>query len=152
MTGGDDFRLQTVLNYKSHMVDAIEMEFARLKLAHKHEEAMLVALQETEEHEAETLRQRQTGLLDCSEIVLRQDHLHSLQDHVVQQNDRVHEAAQRVGCKREELVETMQDHEALEKLRERHVARLAKEMDLREARAVDDIVTGRYVRERGHHA
>jgi flagellar protein FliJ len=152
MSLSTDFRLQPVLNYKSQMVDALEMEFARLKLAYQQEQALLTSLQQAAEHEMDALHERQAGQLDCSEIQLRQDYLHSLQHTVVQQNGRVEEAEQRMGCKREELVETMQDQKALEKLREHHQAQVHKEMDRRESLAVDDMVTGRFVHAGGRHA
>lgn len=147
-----EFRLQPVLSYKSHMVDALEMEFARLKLAHQREQEMLVTLQQTAQREIDTLRERQVGLIDCTDIQLRQDYLDSLRQNVVRQTDRVEEAEQRADDKRGELVETMQDQKVLEKLRDHHQARVLKEMDRREARAVDDIVTSRYRRESESHA
>jgi flagellar export protein FliJ len=147
-----EFRLQPVLSYKSQMKDALEMEFARLKLAHQREQELLVALQQTAERELDTLCERQVGLIDCQDIQLRQDYLEALHDNVVQQSGRVEDAEQRADDKRGELVETMQDQKALEKLRDHHQARVLKEMDRREARAVDDIVTSRYGRENERHA
>jgi flagellar export protein FliJ len=57
-----------------------------------------------------------------------------------------------MGNKREELVETMQDQKALERLREHHQAQVRKEVERKESRIVDDLVTGRYVRRGDHHA
>ncbi len=46
------------------------------------------------------------------------------------------------------MVKTMQDRKMLEKRRDRYRMRQAQEMLRRETRAVDEIVTTRYVRER----
>ncbi len=144
-----DFRLQPVLNYKSSVVEALEMEFARLKLRHLEEQQVLNGLQQRQEQHMDSLRQQQQqGRLDCDLIQLHQQYLRSLTDHVVAQAARVHEVAQQAETKREELVKTMQDRKVLERLRERFRARQAQELLRRETRAVDEIVTTRYVRER----
>ena len=144
-----DFRLQPVLNYKSSVVEALEMEFARLKLKHLEEQQVLNSLQQREQQHIDSLRQQQQrGQLDCDLIQLHQQYLRSLTDHVVAQAARVNEAAQQAETKREELVKTMQDRKMLEKLRERYRTRQAQELLRRETRAVDEIVTTRYVRER----
>lgn len=152
MSLSTDFRLQPVLNYKSQMVDALEMEFARLKQAYQREQTLLDNLLQTAENEMRALTERQVGPLDCSEIQLRQDYLLALHESAQQQADRVIQAEQRMGSKREELVETMQDQKALEKLREHHQAQLRKELERKESRVIDDLVTGRFVRGGGCHA
>lgn len=144
-----DFRLQPVLNYKSSVVEALEMEFARLKLKHLEEQQVLDGLQQRQQQHMDSLRQQQQqGRLDCDLIQLHQQYLRSLTDHVAAQTARVNEVAQQAETKREELVKTMQDRKVLERLRERFRARQAQELLRRETRAVDEIVTTRYVRER----
>mgnify|MGYP000439319190 CR=1 FL=1 len=152
MSLSTDFRLQPVLNYKSQMVDALEMEFARLKQAYQREQTLLDNLLQTAEKEMQALTERQVGPLDCAEIQLRQDYLLGLHETVHEQTGRVAQAEQRMGSKREELVDTLQDQKALEKLREHHQAQLRKELERKESRVVDDLVTARFVRGGGCHA
>jgi flagellar export protein FliJ len=143
------FRLQSVLNYKASVVEALEMEFARLRVVHQQEKETLTGLQLAEKQEMDSLRaQRERGPLDCDLIQLHQQYLDTLNDHVTQQNALVVDAAQKAETKREELVKTMQDQQMLQKLRQRHQLRQAREMLRRETRAVDEIVTTRYGRER----
>ena len=143
------FRLQSVLNYKASVVEALEMEFARLKVVHQQEKETLTGLQQAEKQEVDSLRaEQQQGPIDCDLIQLHQQYLGSLNDHVTEQTARVVLVAEQVETKREELVKTMQDQQMLQKLRERHQLRQAKEMLRRETRAVDEIVTTRFGRER----
>ncbi len=90
-----DFRLQPVLNYKSSVVEALEMEFARLKLKHLEEQQVLDNLQQREQHHMDSLRQQQQkGQLDCDLIQLHHQYLQSLTDHVAAQAARVNAVAQ----------------------------------------------------------
>lgn len=149
MLDKNNFRLQPVLNFKSGMVDTLEMEFARLKIAHQIEADVLLALNQTMSQEMDALRrQQQKDSLDCDAILLCQQYLQSLNNQVARQTTRVEAARHRVETKREELVKTMQDQKALEKLRDRHQTKQARELLRREARVVDDMVTTRYARER----
>jgi flagellar export protein FliJ len=145
MSDKNGFRLQPVLNVKSSLVDALEVEFARLKALHQDEMDILLALQQAEGREMEALRrQQQKDLLNCEEICHHQQYLASLAEYKAQQAERVKEAKLRMETKREELVTTMQDQKVLEKLREHHQAGQTRDRQRREARTVDELVTARY--------
>ena len=147
MSDKNGFRLQPVLNFKSSMVDLLEMEFGRLKVVCQDEVDALQVLIEIEDEEMDELRVRQKeGNLNCEEIQFRQQYLQALKDHLARQTTRVDEAKDQVEIKREELVETMQDEKVLEKLHERFQAEQAKEQVRRETSVVDDLVTSRYTR------
>ncbi len=148
MADGKHFRLQPVLDYKSNVVDTLEMEFARRKVAYQHEVEALLYLAQAEDQEIEALcQQQQQGPLNCEVIQLGQQYLDTLKNHVAQQTARVEEAREQMEVKRQELVETMKDQKVLENLRERFQAQQARELLRREARAVDDIVITRYARD-----
>jgi flagellar export protein FliJ len=148
MANKTSFRLQPVLNYKSNLVDALEVEFSHLKQVHRQEANVLQQLQETKNQGMDALRRQQQGALDCETIRLHQQYLQALDTQVTQQTGRVEEAKGQANDKREELVKTMQDQKTLEKLRERHQVKQQRELLRREARVVDDLVVTRYKRER----
>ncbi len=148
-----NFRLQSVLNYKTGLVDNLETEFAQLRAIQKSEEEALRHLEEMVQSHSDSLqRQQEEGTLNCQTIELHQKYLRFLHNHVNRQRVRVAEAATHVEKKREELVQMMQEQKTLEKLKDKHVTRELLELNRREARIVDDLVTTRYARERYSHA
>ena len=143
----NNFRLQPVLNFKTDLADALETEFARLKLAHQYEVSTLLRLQAIANETIDQLgRQQQQGQLNCEAIQRQQRHLQALKTHIVQQGARVKDAEQRLALKRAELVKTIQDKQTLQKLQDRHLAQQHLTNRRREARFVDDIVISRYGR------
>lgn len=148
MAQQNKFRLQSILNFKSSIVDSIEVEFAHLKLAYQHELSILHNLQETTQRQAETLQERQQQLsLDCQTIEQHQKYLQFLHLNITQQTERVAVAKDRMDAKRDELVKMIQDKKTLENLRQQHIARETEDMLKRENRIIDDLVTTRYARE-----
>jgi flagellar export protein FliJ len=144
MSQPQGFRLQPVLNYKANIVDMLEVEFARLKLAHQQETAVLEQLQQTKTDEMNALHSRQNGALNCQAIQMHHQYLQALDRFIRQQTGRVEDAKHRADTKREELVNTVQDQKTLEKLKERHHTTQRQESLRREARIVDDLVITRY--------
>jgi flagellar export protein FliJ len=148
MLHSNNFRLQSVLDYKSNMVDTLELEFAQLKLTHKDQMEIMTQLEMAYSQEMDSLQGQQHGTLDCQSIVLRQQFLQMLERQVNLQRERVKRAESRVNAKRDELVEMIKGQKTLEKLQANHVENEKIETRRRESRMIDDIVTTRYARER----
>ncbi len=147
------FRLQSVLNYKSSLVDNLETEFAQLRALRKSEEEALAHLEGiVQTHTASLQKQQKNGALNCQTIELHQKYLKFLGNHVARQKVQVAEAKAHVETKREVLVKTMQDQKTLEKLKDHHVSRELLAENRRESRVVDDLVTTRYARKGYSHA
>ena len=85
MLNKNGFRLQPVLNYKSGMVDSLEVEFASLKLAHQNEVKVLLQLEHARSRGMDALRCQQQGVLDCETIRLHQQYLDMLDTQATQQ-------------------------------------------------------------------
>lgn len=148
MSINESFRLQPVLNFKSSMVENLEMEFAHLKTAYQAELQSLSQLERASQRQTDILCEEQKqNSLNCQAIRLHQRYLGYLNENVVQQKMRVEEAGSRLELKREKLVEMMKDQKTLENLRQRHQTRVTRETNHREARVIDDMVTTRYARE-----
>lgn len=153
MSQKNNFRLQTVLNYKTGLVDNLETEFAQLRAIQKAEEDALRHLEEMVADHSESLhRQQAEGTLNCQTIELHQKYLVFLNHHTNRQKVRVAEASKHLEQKRDELVQSMQEQKTLEKLKTKHNSREALEANRREARIVDDLVTTRYARKGYSHA
>lgn len=148
MLHNNSFRLQPVLDYKSNMVDTLELEFAQLKLSHKDQLEILAQLEIARSQEMDSLQGLQYGVLNCQSIVLRQQYLQMLEKQVNLQRERVNRAEAKVNAKRDELVEMIKSQKTLEKLQANHIENEKIETRRRESRIIDDIVTTRYARER----
>lgn len=148
MLHSNSFRLQPVLDYKSNMVDTLELEFAQLKLTHKDQLEILTQLEIAQSQEMDSLHGQQHGMINCQSIVLRQQYLQMLEKQVTLQRDRVKRAEAEVNAKRDELVEMIKGQKTLEKLQANHIETQKVETRRRESRIIDDIVTTRYARER----
>lgn len=153
MSRKDNFRLQPILNYKTGLVDNLETEFAQLRNIEKNEEETLLHLESVErDHAASLAEQQRSKTINPHTIGLHQKYLQYLQNHVDRQMVRVAEAKNNTENKRQELVKMMQDQKTLEKLKEKHVTRTNIEINRKEGRILDDLVTTRYTREGYSHA
>ncbi len=148
MLHSNGFKLQPVLDYKSNMVDTLELEFAQLKLTHRDQVEILAQLEVAQSQEMDMLQGQQNGLLNCQSIVLRQQYLDMLERQLELQRDRVKWAEAKVNAKRSELVDMIKDQKTLEKLQSNHIETQKVETRRRESRIIDDLVTTRYARER----
>ncbi len=142
------FRLQPVLDYTSSVVNSLEVEFAQLKLTHKNEIALLQRLEEAKHAEMNELHNQQQGVLDCDSILLRQQYLEALDTQITRQHIRAQTAEEKANAKRNELVDSMKEQKTLEKLKDNHSLTQRLNLQRKEARIVDDMVTARYGRER----
>jgi len=152
MSKRNNFRLESVLNYKTSMVDNLEAEFTHLKAIQKSEEEALHHLETiVSQHTASLKREQEQGLLNCQTIELHQRYLRFLSNHVDRQKIQAVSARMNAENKREELIKMMQDQKTLEKLREKHLTKEALALNRQESRVVDDLVTTRYAREGYSH-
>lgn len=148
-----DFRLQSVLDFKSSLVENLETEFAQLKLVHTQATEVLSNLERAAQRQSDILlKEQQQGLLNCQAIHLHQKYLDYLDENVSRQKSHVKETYRQMEAKRLELVEMMKDKKTLENLRERHQTRVLRDRNRQEAKVIDDLVITRYAREGFSHA
>lgn len=153
MSKKDSFRLQSILNYKTGLVDNLETELAQLRHIEKTEEETLTHLEQVEkDHAASLTEKQQSKMINPHTINLHQKYLQFLQNHVDRQKVRVAEAKDNTKEKRQELIKIMQAQKTLEKLKEKHLIRTNIEHNRKESRMVDNLVTTRYARKRYSHA
>jgi len=152
MSKSTDFRLQSVLNFKSSIVDSLEVEFGKLKGIHQQELNALQQLQHTALAQQALLEKEQLQSdLDCNTIDLHQKYLQMLHHRTIRQKVRVEAAQAKMENKRAELIKTMQEQKTLEKLKGKHQTRVARELMQKESRTIDDLVITRYAREGYSH-
>ncbi|MCB0213038.1 MAG: flagellar export protein FliJ [Anaerolineae bacterium] len=143
------FPLQSILKFKSNIVDKLESEFGQLKMSHKNCIDTLQKLQQMKHQEVGVLQQlQQSDTLDCEAIQRQQLYIQSIHIQIVKQVSIIEEVQVRLESKRQELAETLQDQKTLENLRDRYNVAQSQYLHQREARMIDELVITRYGRER----
>jgi len=129
-----------VLNYKTKIEEALQIELAALKEVCIREEMELSRLEAHHEDTSQQLRAFQSETrLDLDLIRLTMAYLETLSGRIGHQAELVAQARERVETKRQELVRAVQERKVLEKLRERYLAQQAEAERRKEARTNDEI-------------
>ncbi len=140
------FSLQPVLDYRTSVVEALEIALAQIMRAQAEAEARLAALEAQESDLIAEIARRQRGLLDLAALAAGRARLRRVQEQVRQQMETVEHLRAQAAAKRTELVAAMQDEKILEKLKEHEQARLDAELARAEGRERDDLYVTRHRR------
>lgn len=133
------FSLQAVLDYRTSLVEALEIELGRLTASLLRARKILEELRETRTRLIGELRASMLGELDLVKISQLRVNVELLDVKITRQEEEVERIAKEVEAKRQELVKARQDEEVLVILKEKAIAAFQNEMKLRENRAQDDI-------------
>ena len=147
MAAGFKFRLQSVLDYRTGLVDRARQELASLQALLRDAELMLEALRQAEREALAELAQAQsattlnlpliTHLLEYDDIIAQ---------HIVEQQQVIDARRQAVDEQQQQLVALAKDAKALEKLRERQLEEYAQEDARRERIETSEIAAMRHQR------
>ncbi len=144
---GFAFRLQSVLEYRTGLVDRARQELVTLQARLREEEAVLVALQH-----AERMALRQLGsahasaMLDLVEITQLLEYGEVLATRIVQQKLVIGQCQQVVDTQQQVVIGLAKDAKALEKLRERQLEEYQQEDARRERVETSEIASTRHQR------
>lgn len=137
------FSLQSVLDYRHHRVEILEVELGRVLQAQKRCQTILETLQASHGRLLEQLGHHQRGDIDLIMIAQLRSNIKAVKERIVQQRARLLELSEQVRAKREETITAKQDKEALAKLKEKEEERYREEQAQRELRLQDDIYIAR---------
>jgi flagellar FliJ protein len=141
------FRLQSVLNYRQDVEEALQLELSVLVAEEQSARDRLQALRDDAARAMEGIVGFQTqARADVAIIEQGFVYLDVMARAVADQDAVVADAAARADAKRQQLVEAMQARKAMEKLKERHDRAFAAWADRVEQTRIDDMVTVRYNR------
>jgi flagellar FliJ protein len=141
------FRLQSVLNYRQDIEEALQLELSVLVAEEQSARDRLQALRDDAARAMEGIVGFQTqARADVAIIEQGFVYLDVMARAVADQDAVVADAAARADAKRQQLVEAMQARKAMEKLKERHDRAFAAWADRVEQTRIDDMVTVRYNR------
>lgn len=136
------FSLQSVLDYRSSLVEALEIELGRLMATLMRAQKILEAMREKRTNLIGELRSAMLGVLNLVRISQLRVNIELLDVNIARQEEEVERISREVEAKRQELVKARQDEEVLVILKEKAITAFQNEMKLRENRAQDDIYIG----------
>jgi flagellar export protein FliJ len=133
------FSLQSVLDYRSSLVEALEIELGVLTAALLRARSILEAMREKRTNLIGELRSAMLGELNLIKISQLRTNIELLDVRIARQEEEVEKISQEVEAKRQELVKARQDEEVLVILKEKAITAFQNEMKLRENRTQDDV-------------
>jgi len=141
------FSLQSVLDYRTSILEMRELELAELLREQQLQAQRLAGMQEARERvQSEMRRIQEAQKLDIGELCWWQERQDLLRNQIRAQQIRLGEIEERVSAKRKELLSAHQDEEALLKLREQEELAQLEHEKQRELHEADEIGTTRYYR------
>ncbi len=138
------FSLQAVLDYRSSLVEALEIELGRLMAELLKAKNRLSALREEQADLIHNLREAMLGELDLVKIEHLRMNVEILDEVIERQEQEVLRLEMAVEAKRQQLVKARQDEEVLEILKEKAIEAFRQEMKIKEARFQDDVYIANY--------
>ncbi len=141
------FRLQSLLDYRRQLEEERTRMLAEATQAESEARLALDARRSERDAQAQAIADGAlAGSFDAPTYVQSLAYLDALDLSIRRQVEVLAAARTRVSADRERLVEVLKEKQSLERLRDRQAAEAALEDGRREARDVDDLNTGRYVR------
>ncbi len=132
------FRLQTVLEYRGRIVEALEVALAGLRAEERDAETRLAELYSQQQQVIAAMRMHQSGELDLLIIRQLQRNWMIFKSSIEQQVQRLADLQEAVNAKRLELLEAVKEHDVLLKLKERHANAWQAELNRQELNERDD--------------
>ena len=134
-----EFSLQTVLDYRTTIVESLEMELGQL-LNHKQKLEESLRMAELIEFELwEQLTREQIGFMDLVHIDQIRIQLENLEKEKKQLKAALQEQLMLIERKREEVVLARQDEETLEIVKEKEILAYQEKVKKQEQKIQDDI-------------
>lgn len=141
------FRLQSILEFKEKREEEEQRELGRRLEALSREEALLVGLQHLQHARQEELTEKSSrSSLNVNEIQMYHDYEKRIQREISAQSIRVQQAQVDVDDQRQRLLEAVKEKKTYEKLKEKHQAAFAAEVEAEERNLLDDIATTKFAR------
>lgn len=134
-----EFSLQPVLDYRHSRVEVLEVELGQLLQSKRRGETFLQALEDSRERIYKKLEGSQHGDIDLFLVSRLRSSLKTVNERIIQQQERLHQLSLEVQSKRDEMIAAKQDEEVLVTLKDRAIERYETEQAQEEKKLQDDI-------------
>jgi flagellar FliJ protein len=140
------FPLEPVLNHRSFIVENLQKELAVLKNILSGEKRKLRSYKKAKYEFLSELQKKEEKGVTISEIVLYSSFVERLSMDIIEQRERIVEAARKADRKRDDLIEAMKKMKMLEKLKEKDRKAYRQAVIKKEQRFLDEVATNRVTR------
>jgi flagellar FliJ protein len=140
------FRLQTVLEHRTHLEDLAMQRFGVKLQAQAECERHIAWLQKEMRRARQELYDREQAGMPAKEYILANEYVTVLRLQVLREQARLPLLKAETEAARQELVEATRARKVLEALRDSHRAEYDREQLLAEQRLLDEVAVGAYVR------
>lgn len=137
------FSLDTVLDYRRQIQDALQVELGVLTEEVRRQELALAAAKRKYAGINEEFRQKKAEGMSVAELRGYDTALEVQEKVILRETERLKTLQKRMEAKRRELVSAKQDASSVEKLREKKLQAYTKEQEKSEEQFIDDLVGAR---------
>ena len=141
-----NFRLQQYLGVKEQIENQKELEYAQALRKVEEEKLLLSQINAKKSEQLESLRTALKTIIAPLEIRRYNNTIDRLKQRIKEQEERLTAAQEYAETKRQELVQAMKERKALDVVREHAFDDYKIEMNLKEQKQVDELVSAKYVR------
>lgn len=135
------FSLETVLDYKQQVLDALRGEHAAiLAQVHRQEELVRAVEQSYQDYDQEFSQRKAEGLM-ITEAMLYQNGLRALEQQIQLEHEKLDAVRTQEEAKRAQVVEAKKDTSSLEKLREKKLESYNKAAAKSEEQLIEELVS-----------
>ncbi len=138
------YRMQNILEIKYKLEEQAKQEYGQVQARLNEEEANLSRLKNMLLDDYKNLKEAQSSVLDILEIDILRDGIVYRKDRIKDQEQVVKKLEKEVERARMKLNEAMQERKMHEKLKEKQFDAFVKEMNDKESKEVDELVSYTY--------
>ncbi|MBR6223473.1 MAG: flagellar export protein FliJ [Lachnospiraceae bacterium] len=138
------YRMQNILEIKYKLEEQAKQEYGQIQARLNEAEADLLKLKNMLSEDYENLKEAQSSVLDILEIDILRDGIVYRKGKIEEQRQVVKKLEREVERARMKLNEAMQERKMHEKLKEKQFDAFVKEMNDKESKEVDELVSYTY--------
>lgn len=147
------YRLEKVLEFKIKKEDEEKEKLADLLQQEAHERQVKAQLEHKLVETQQILKTKHlSGSLNMEELKFYPNHIKDLENRIKNQELRLKELAIRIVAQREALLKAAQEKKVYEKHKEKCQEEWQKELDMEEARLIDELATIKFARDQKMNA
>lgn len=140
------FQLNSLLNHRKFIEDALQKDLAVLKKILAKERKKLLDYKETENRLKVELQHKRKVSITSSENLLYINYFYRLSKDLNIQKEKVLKAERAFGQKRNELIEAMKNRKMLDKLKEKRLKSYIRELEKTELDFLNEVAINRFNR------
>ena len=140
------FELENILNYRKYIENQIKNELGRVAAMLRLEEAQYMDKRDHKDQAEKAFQNRINHGASASQFRIHLEYMEKLNNHILQQQDRIHEIKLKKHQIREDLIIAAKEKKIMEKLKEKRMQDFLYMEKKNETAILDDFSSGAYIR------